>query len=273
VRLRSRNDLSLDGTYPELADALGSRARGDLVVDGEVVALDRAGNTSFALLQRRLGLRSARESRASGVAVHYYLFDLLWADGHDLRALELRSRKALLRRAVALGGPLRYSAHRRGSGEAYYAHACRRGWEGVIAKRAASPYVGRRSPDWLKMKCELEQELVVGGFTDPQRSRVGFGALLLGYHEDGGLRYAGKVGTGFDTASLLELRGLLDGMTQPDPPFADRVRERGARWVRPELVAQVRATEWTVDGRLRHPRFLGLRRDKDAADVVRERPS
>ena len=142
----------------------------------------------------------------------------------------------------------------------------------MIAKRASSPYVGRRSRDWLKMKCELEQELVIGGFTDPQRSRVGFGALLVGYHDAGHLRYAGKVGTGFDGAMLAGLRATLDDLTQDEPPFGEPVREKGAHWVRPELVAQVRATEWTTDGKLRHPRFLGLRRDKAAADVVRERP-
>ena len=181
----------------------------------------------------------------------------------------------MLRRAVGFGtgGPLRYSTHRKGSGEAYFTEACRRGWEGLIAKRAASPYVGRRSRDWLKMKCELEQELVIGGFTDPQRSRLGFGALLVGYHEDGRLRYAGKVGTGFDTVGLVRLREQLDDLATPASPFAEPVKEKGSHWVRPELVAQVRATEWTGDGKLRHPRFLGLRRDKAAADVVRERPA
>ena len=123
------------------------------------------------------------------------------------------------------------------------------------------------------MKCEAEQELVVGGFTEPQGSRIGFGALLVGYYEDGELRYAGKVGTGYDTATLVSLRQVLDGLEQVAPPFSGQVRERGAHWVRPELVAQVGFTEWTTDGKLRHPRFLGLRRDKSAADVVRERPS
>ena len=274
VRLRSRNDLVLDDTYPELVDALAQRTDADLVVDGEVVAFER-GRTSFARLQKRLGVRSAAEARerARRVAVYYYLFDVLWCDGYDVRALDLRSRKAVLRRVVDFGDPLRFSAHRNCSGEAYYAYACRHGWEGLIAKRASSAYVGRRSRDWLKMKCEAEQELVVGGFTEPQGSRIGFGALLVGYYEDGELRYAGKVGTGYDTATLVSLRQVLDGLEQVAPPFSGQVRERGAHWVRPELVAQVGFTEWTTDGKLRHPRFLGLRRDKSAADVVRERPS
>jgi len=133
--------------------------------------------------------------------------------------------------------------------------------------------VGRRSRDWLKMKCAAEQELVIVGFTEPQGSRIGFGAMLVGYYEDGELRYAGKVGTGYDTPTLVSLRQVLGGLEQPTPPFSGRVRERGAHWVRPELVAQVGFTEWTSDGKLRHPRFVGLRRDKSAVDVVRERPS
>lgn len=274
VRLRSRNDLRLDDTYPELVDALAQRTEADLVVDGEVVAFER-GRTSFARLQKRLGVRSAVEARdrAGRVAVYYYLFDVLWCGGYDVRALDLRSRKAVLRRAVDFGDPLRFSAHRNGSGEAYYAYACRHGWEGVIAKRTSSPYVGRRSRDWLKMKCEAGQELVIGGFTEPQGSRIGFGALLVGYNDGGQLRYAGKVGTGYDASNLVSLRHALEELERAAPPFSDRVRERGAHWVRPELVAQVGFTEWTSDGKLRHPRFLGLRRDKTAAEVVRERPS
>lgn len=274
VRLRSRNDLRLDDTYPELVDALARQTDGDLVVDGEVVAYER-GRTSFARLQQRLGVRSAAEARerARRVAVRYYLFDVVWCDGYDVRALDLRTRKAVLRRAVEFRDPLRYSAHRNGTGETYFAYACRHGWEGLIAKRAASAYVGRRSRDWLKLKCAAEQELVIAGFTEPQRSRVGFGALLVGYYEDGRLLPAGKVGTGFDTDTLVALRRTLDELEQPVSPFADTVRERGAHWVRPEMVAQVGFTEWTGDGKLRHPRFLGLRRDKAPTDVVRERPS
>ena len=147
-----------------------------------------------------------------------------------------------------------------------------RGQEGVIAKRAASTYQPSRSKDWLKFKCSLEQEFVIGGYTDPQGSRSGFGALLVGYHdEDGGLRYAGKVGTGFDRALLTKLTAELKKRRRDDPPFVDRGVARGAaHWVKPELVAQVGFSEWTGDGRLRHPRFVGLRRDKDPKQVIRE---
>jgi len=174
--------------------------------------------------------------------------------------------------AVDFGGPLRFCAHRNSDGEAYLQEACERGWEGLIAKRADARYrPGHRTPDWLKFKCVREQELVIGGYTDPAGSRLGFGALLVGYHDpDGRLRYAGKVGTGFDEQLLRSLRTRFDELDEAASPFADRVRERGAHWLRPELVAQVGFTEWTRDGRLRHPRFMGLRDDKAAADVVRE---
>jgi bifunctional non-homologous end joining protein LigD len=162
--------------------------------------------------------------------------------------------------------------HRNGDGEAFFAEACRKGWEGVIAKRADSPYAARRSRDWLKFKCGKGQELVVGGFTEPRGTRIELGALLLGYYAGDALRYAGKVGTGFDRDTLRDLAARLRPLRRPDPPFADAasIRERGVTWVQPELVAQVGFSEWTRDGRLRHPRFLGLRDDKPARQVVRE---
>jgi bifunctional non-homologous end joining protein LigD len=262
VRLLSRNDLSLNGRYPEIAAALGAERCERFAVDGEVVAFDGA-RTSFA----RLAQRGHRD-----VAVFLYVFDLVWLDGCDVRELPLRARKRLLRAALRFEGPVRPTPHRNEAGEALYAEACRKGWEGVIAKRADSPYRATRSRDWLKFKCEKGQELVVGGFTAPKGSRTEFGALLLGYHDGATLRYAGKVGTGFDQATLRELGESLRALRRDDPPFADAasIRERGVTWVEPELVAQVAFTEWTRAGRLRHPRFLGLRDDKPARQVVRE---
>ena len=207
--------------------------------------------------------------------VYYYVFDIPRLDGEDLRPLPLRERKARLRRALEFQGPIRFNPHRKGEhGEELFREACQKGLEGVIAKRADSPYTGKRSRDWLKLKCHGEQELVIGGFTAPKGSRTDFGALLVGYNEDGALRYAGKVGTGFDHETLRELGARLreleaDG--SPFPPF--KPIPPGTRWVRPELVAQIGFAEWTRDGRLRHPRFLGLRDDKPARDVVREVPS
>jgi bifunctional non-homologous end joining protein LigD len=273
VRLLSRNRKRLDGAYPEVAEALGREAETDLVVDGEIVAFED-GRTSFARLQRRMQLRDPDAARRSGVAVFYYVFDLLHLAEYDTRDLPLRLRKALLRRALTYRDPLRYSTHRNTEGEAFYRAACRRGWEGVVAKRADGPYVGRRSPDWLKFKCINQQEMVVGGFTEPAGSRVGFGALLIGYYAGKDLVFAGKVGTGYDVDTLVDLRRQLDALRQDAPPFVGvRGRQPGVHWVRPELVVQVAFTEWTEDGKLRHPRFLGLRRDKDPGEIVREVPS
>jgi DNA ligase D-like protein (predicted ligase) len=265
VQLVSRTDRSMNGDYPELVRALEAEPCGDFVVDGEVVAFDRRGVTSFSRLQRRHRER---------VAVSFYLFDVLRLDGRDVRDLPLRGRKAKLRRALRFGGPVRFSPHRNEHGEELFRDACRKGLEGIMAKRADSPYRATRSSDWRKLKCHAEQELVIGGYTAPQGSRTDFGALLVGYFEDGELRYAGKVGTGFDQHTLSDLGKRLRELERDDPPFAHvHPIPRGTHWVEPELVGQIAFTEWTRDGRLRHPRFLGLRTDKPARDVVRERPA
>jgi bifunctional non-homologous end joining protein LigD len=260
VRLLSRNDLSLDGRFPDVVAALEADPANDFVLDGEIVAFDGA-QTSFARLQQR-GRRR--------VPVFLYVFDLLHIAGHDTTALSLRARKSVLRRALAFRGPVRLTPHRNRDGEELFREACRKGWEGLIAKRADAPYTHGRSRDWLKFKCSAEQELVIGGFTSPKGSRTELGALLLGHYQDGRLRYAGKVGTGFTTATLRDLGERLAPLRRERSPFADEVRERGAAWVEPRLVAQVGFSEWTRDGRLRHPRFLGLREDKAAEEVVRE---
>jgi bifunctional non-homologous end joining protein LigD len=257
VRLRSRNDLELNSRFPTIAGALASLP--SAVLDGEVVAF-AGSQTSF----QRLGQR--------GRAVYFYVFDILETDGDDLRPLPLLERKRRLRELVKPHGPIRITPYRREQGIALYEEACRRGWEGLIAKRADSPYVGTRSRDWLKWKCDTEQELLIGGYTEPKGSRIELGALLVGHWENGRLRYAGKVGTGFTRETLRDLAGRLRPLRREDPPFADAPRLRGATWVEPRLVAQVGFTEWTRDGRLRHPRFVGLREDKDPKDVVRERP-
>lgn len=272
-RLYSRNRKSLDNAYPELVEALSEEAGADMVLDGEVVAF-KDGLSSFSRLQGRLGVKDPEDARSSGIQVYLYLFDLLYYDGHDLRALPLRSRKQLLKQALEFSDPLRFTGHRNQDGEAYYQQACEKGWEGVIAKRADSPYRSSRSRDWLKFKCVNQQELVIGGYTEPEGERTGFGALLLGYYEDGDLRYAGRVGTGFDEAMLEDLHARLSKRVRKSSPFDDDTPGEGAQthWVKPELVCEVGFTEWTRDGRLRHPRFLGLRSDKSASEVRRERP-
>jgi bifunctional non-homologous end joining protein LigD len=265
VVLLSRTDRNMNGRYPELAEALGADPCPDFVVDGEVVALDSRGITSFGRLQRR-----GRER----VAVYLYVFDLLRLEGADMRDVPLRDRKRGLRDALRFEDPIRFTPHRNEHGERLFEEACRKGLEGVIAKRADSPYRATRSRDWLKLKCHAEQELVIGGFTAPQGSRTDFGALLVGHFDSGTLRYAGKVGTGFGRSTLAELGAQLRKLESKDNPFADvHPFPRGTHWVKPQLVAQIAFTEWTRDGRLRHPRYLGLRDDKPAREVVRERPS
>ena len=267
VALESRNRLSLNERFPEVAAALADAPSQRFVVDGEVVGLS-GGRSSFEALQRR-----GHDRR---VKVAFYVFDVLWLDGVDLRERPLRERKGALREALSFGeGTVRWTPYRRAhEGERLLAEACRQGWEGLIAKRADSPYTGKRSRDWLKWKCSAEQELVIGGYTAPRGSREDFGALLVGFYDGDVLRYAGKVGTGFDAAELRTLGRRMAALERPDSPFgAGDPPARGTTWVKPELVAQVAFAEWTRDGRLRHPRYLGLRDDKPARDVVRERPS
>ena len=269
VRLLSRNRKMLNNHYPEIAAALDDRAGSDLVVDGEIVAFT-GSQTDFSRLQRRMQVGDPTQARRSGIAVFYYVFDIVHLDGFDLSHLALRDRKRLLRTSLSFGGPLRLTPHRNTAGEAYFAHACRSGWEGVVAKLANGKYVHRRSPQWLKFKCQQGQEFVIGGFTDPRNSRQGFGALLLGYYRGDDFVYAGKVGTGFDERTLRDLGRRLTALEIDLSPFRAGNPPKGARWVRPSLVGEVRFSEWTPDGRLRHPSFLGLRDDKAARDVVRE---
>jgi bifunctional non-homologous end joining protein LigD len=271
VRLLTRNRKKIGDTYPELVDTLSEQTCDDFIVDGEIVAF-HGSVTSFSRLQQRMQIKDPEEARASPVAVYYYLFDILHLDGHDLERMPLRSRKALLKKALTFKQRLRFTAHRNGEGERYFEQACEKGWEGVIAKRADSVYRHSRSTDWLKFKCAKGQELVIGGFTEPQGSRIGFGALLVGYYEGDSLRYAGKVGTGYDDDFLEEFRERLDKLIRETCPFDEEVKEKEVTWVTPKLVGEFGFTEWTEDGRLRHPRFLGLRRDKAAKNVVREEP-
>jgi DNA ligase D-like protein (predicted ligase) len=272
VTLTSRTGKDLTSAYPELVEALEAEPASEFVADGEIVAFD-GSRTSFERLQGRMGIHDPRLARMTGIPVYLYLFDLLEFEGHDLTGMPLRRRKAALRRAFSFHGPVRYTPHRNERGEELFEQACAKGWEGLIAKRADSPYRHGRSGDWLKLKCSFEQELVIGGFTPPQGSRKRFGALLVGYYEDGELRYAGKVGTGFSERTLAQLGDKLEALERPDSPFARNGLPRQARWVEPRLVAQIAFGEWTRDGKLRHPRYLGLREDKPAREVVRELPT
>ena len=280
-RLVSRNGKNVTDTYPELAEAMekawkevGDGSRPSMILDGEVVAFSH-GVTSFSRLQERMKIKDPEEARESSVKVFFYLFDILHLRDYSLRKLPLRTRKQLLQSTLAFDDPLRFTIHRNGDGKEYLREACQKGWEGVMAKKADAPYKSTRSRNWLKFKCVNRQEMVIGGYTDPGGSRRGFGALLVGYHEEEGeeLRYAGKVGTGFDDETLERLHRLLKKRERKTPPFSgnrDDLPRDGVHWVTPNLVGQFGFTEWTQAGKLRHPRFLGLRRDKDPQEVVRE---
>lgn len=257
VELWSRNRLTFNHRFPEVVDAVSDLPADNFVLDGEVVCLI-GGVPDFAALQDGAG------------DVQYWLFDLPWLLGEDLRDLPIEQRKALLDKAVPKSRCLKVVQPLSGEPRALFQGACRDGWEGLVAKRAGSAYLGGRRPEWLKLKCSCRQELVVGGFTPPKGSRTGFGALLLGYWEDGKLMYAGKVGTGFSDNLLRDLYTKLVQLERSTSPFSAAVPDKGARFAEPELVAEVAFTNWTPDGRLRHPSFLGLRPDKAGADVGRE---
>jgi bifunctional non-homologous end joining protein LigD len=272
VRLQSRTGKDLTGTYPEVRAAVAAQPAEEMLLDGEVVAYDHE-QTSFSRLQQRLGVATPSAQLLAAYPVVYCVFDLLELDGEDLTGQPLRERRARLLAAIRASGALQPTEAWRGDSQRRFEEACRSGWEGLMAKRADAPYTRGRSKDWLKLKCAWEQELVIGGFTDPAGSRSDFGALLVGYHEHGRLRYAGRVGTGYSAATLRDLGARLRQLETPESPFVEvRPVPRGVHWTRPELVAQVGFAEWTSDGRLRQPRFLGLRDDKPPAEVVRERP-
>jgi bifunctional non-homologous end joining protein LigD len=271
VRLESRTGKGLTGTYPEVGAAVAAQSARNLLLDGEVVAFD-SDQTSFSRLQQRLGITKPSPEQLDAYPVVYCVFDLLEVDGEGLTTRPLLERRSRLARAIQPRAALQLTEAWHDDSQRRFAEACRSGWEGLIAKRTDSPYVPGRSKDWLKLKCVWEQEFVIGGYTDPAGSRTDFGALLVGYYEDGRLSYAGKVGTGYTAATLRDLGARLRQLETPESPFVDaRPIPRGTHWTRPELVAQVAFAEWTSDGRLRQPRFLGLRDDKRPVEVVRER--
>jgi bifunctional non-homologous end joining protein LigD len=272
VRLESRTGKDLTGTYPEVRAAVAAQRPRQMLLDGEVVAYE-GEQTSFSRLQQRLGATNPSPEQVAAYPVVYCVFDLLQLDDEDLTDRPLLERRARLAGAIRPSAALALTEAWRGDSERRFAEACRSGWEGLMAKRADAPYTRGRSKDWLKLKCAWEQEFVIGGFTDPGGSRTDFGALLVGYYDDDRLLYAGKVGTGYSAATLRDLGARLRELEAPASPFADaQPIPRGTHWTRPELVAQIGFAEWTTDGRLRQPRFLGLRDDKRPAEVVRERP-
>jgi len=256
VTLLSRNGKDRTESFADVAKAIATLPERALLLDGEAVAFDRRLVSRFQLLQQ------------GEVPVVYAIFDCLYRRGRDLRREPLAVRRAALEEAIGETDRLFPSRRLGSNGLKAFAAARRRGFEGMVGKHAAAPYIEGRSTEWLKVKAKKEEEFVIGGYTPPAGSRTHFGALLMGAHDDGLLRYVGKVGTGYDQKTLADLHRRFQPLVRKSAPFADPPREKGAVWLAPRLVAQVAFQEWTHDGRLRQPVYLGLRDDKAAEEVV-----
>jgi bifunctional non-homologous end joining protein LigD len=281
VRLVSRRQNEFTGEFPEVAEELAHAVRaGQAIVDGEIVALDAAGRPSFSLMQQRTGMDLGPKVKLQrpDIAIVYYAFDLLFLDGYNLMKVDLEERKALLKQVLATSDRIRYSDHFAEQGRALFELARDKGLEGIVAKRRKGCYLQKRSREWLKMKITRRQECVIGGYTDPKGSRENFGSLILGlYDEKGRLIHVGQAGSGFTHTSHEAMWKKLHKLETAKSPFANRVSTgRGAHWVRPELVAEIRFTEWTHEGqsgeiKMRAPVFQGLRTDKDPTECRFER--
>ncbi|TMA23548.1 MAG: DNA ligase D [Deltaproteobacteria bacterium] len=273
VKMLGRSGEDITARYPEIAEALGALAVPHFVLDGEIVAYDESGRPSFARLQKRMLLSRPRDVAAAmaRVPVRAVFFDCLALEGCDLRKLGLLDRKECLARALPPAGVVQAGDHVEEHGEAFFEAASEMGLEGIIAKRGDSPYTGKRSTDWVKVKCQRRQEFVVGGYTDPRGGGRHFGALHVGVYEDGRLVHVTRVGSGFDDAMQDKLWPQLQSLARKDSPFGDTGPDtRADHWVEPRLVCEVRFTEWTADGGLRHPIFIGMRDDRKPEDVRRE---
>jgi bifunctional non-homologous end joining protein LigD len=264
VTIVSRNRLDWTARFAKIAAALAKLRARSAVFDGEIAYVEEDGRTSFQHLQSSFGRDTGR--------VVYFIFDLLHRDGEDLRGEPLVARKEKLRALLAGARlPLKLGDHMTSDGEALFTHACKLGLEGIIAKRADRPYRSGRSTDWVKVKCQKRQELTIVGFTRPKGSRSGIGAVLVAVREGKTYRYVGKVGTGFTQASLTDLAKRLGKIARETPTVAGAPKMRDVTWVKPELVCEVRFTDWTRDRVLRHPSFEGLREDKTPAETTREK--
>lgn len=271
--LKSRTGRDLLVQFPEFESLARCFSKLPVIVDGEIVSLDRYGRSSFQRLQPRLNRRESDPALQRAVPATYVIFDLLYAGAKDLRNRPLEERKNLLEKILRPGPHVLFSKHVIGHGKRLYAFAKRRSLEGIMAKRRDSPYVGRRSRLWLKIKTHHEQEVVIAGWTEPRGSREDFGALLLGVYDKGKFTYVGHVGTGFDRALLDQVIRKLRPLETKRAPFSVVPRSNApVHWVKPRLVAEVKFGEWTAEGLMRQPVFTGLRYDKKAEDVVREKP-
>jgi len=273
ISIYSRNEKKLNDKYPEFIEALEKENYPDLALDGEIVAFD-GDVTSFSKLQNRMKIEDPEEVKASDQKLYLYFFDIIYYDRYTLEKIPLKERKKILKKVINWDDPIRLVSHRNEEGKAYHSEACQKGWEGIIAKDGNSQYYHSRSKKWLKFKCTKGQELVIGGFTEPEGERVGFGALLVGFYEEGNLKYAGKVGTGYDDDFLNEWRKKFDEVEQDRSPFENFSDKKGGdnHWIEPKYVGEFGFTEWTNDDKLRHPRFIGMRYDKKPEEVTKEIP-
>lgn len=273
ARFISRNQIEMTAQYPELADIAQSLLGSTAILDGEIVALDEKGVSRFQLLQRRLGRKNAGEIQrlAATTRIAFYVFDILYLDGFDLMGCRLIDRKATLERILKSSKNIRYSDHIIGEGEKLFEEVAKVPLEGMIAKRLESTYSQRRSAEWLKIKTIQQSEVVIGGYTEPRNSREYFGALVVGLYRDGKLHYVAHTGGGFNHQTLAQTYKVMQPLKTKDCPFIDKPKtNEPVQWVKPKLVAQVKFSEWTADGRMRHPVFLGLRQDKKPEECIFE---
>ncbi len=269
LTLFSRNKKKINSTYPELIPLFERQKADAFIVDGEIVAGEgKLGD--FSKLQGRMGIQKESKATSRGISIGLYLFDILFLEEYDLRKVPLLTRKKILKKVLSFSGKLHYTQHTMTKGEEFFRSLCKKGWEGAIAKDCQSTYQSKRSRKWLKFKGSNRQEFIICGYTDPSGSRVGFGSLLLGYRKKNKLKYAGKVGTGFNDERLKKLSKKLKSIERKTSPFDSEIRVKNAHFVAPKLVCEIAFTEWTSDGKLRHPSFVGLREDKPSSKVKRE---
>jgi bifunctional non-homologous end joining protein LigD len=267
ARFVSRNQIEMTPQYPELAGLARQIDAKEAILDGEIVALDKNGMPRFQLLQPRVGRKSGIGSLRGHGQIVYYVFDLLYVDGHDITSCPLVERKAVLQKILKPADFVKLSEHIETEGEAFFKEIEKFHLEGMIAKRADSPYVPKRSRDWLKVKTVQRSEVVIGGYTQPRGSRSHFGALVVGLHRGNDLHYVAHVGGGFNQRSLAEIYELMQPLKTKKSPFIDAPKtNEPVQWLNPKLVAEVKFSEWTADYRLRHPVFIGLREDKKPED-------
>jgi bifunctional non-homologous end joining protein LigD len=265
ARFISRNQLDMTHQYPELVDVGKQVDAKEAILDGEIVALDRDGMPRFQLLQPRVGRKKKSDIEAlpGKAKIVYFAFDLLYVDGYDLMSCAVVERKAALEKILRPASFIKFSEHVAGEGEAFFAQIEKFRLEGMMAKRAASPYVQRRSSDWLKVKTVERSEVVVAGYTAPRGSRSHFGALVVGLYRDKKLHYVAHVGGGFNQTTLAGIYKLMQPLRTRQSPFVEAPKtNEPVQWLKPKLVAEVKFSEWTADGHLRHPVFVGLREDK-----------